>query len=77
MRGESLLRVVWSACGLDGSRHGDGQRDRRFTTSGLSAGVDLAVSDSMVLGVSFDWSLQRRDGGWRPECGSKGPTSSK
>ena len=51
---------VWTAGALDwGRRDADGQRDYRFTTSGLSAGVDMAVSDSVILGAGVGYGHDR------------------
>ncbi|KQY75373.1 hypothetical protein ASD25_12625 [Brevundimonas sp. Root1423] len=51
---------VWTAGAVDwGRRDADGQRDYRFTTSGLSAGLDAAVSDGVVLGAGVGYGQDR------------------
>lgn len=51
---------VWTAGAIDwGRRDAEGQRDYRFTTSGLSAGLDVAISDGVVLGVGVGYGQDR------------------
>jgi outer membrane autotransporter protein len=51
---------VWTAGAVDwGRRDAQGQRDYRFSTSGVSAGVDMAVSDRWVAGVGLGYGHDR------------------
>lgn len=51
---------VWTAGSIDwGRRDAEGQRDYRFTTSGLSAGLDMAVADGVVLGGGIGYGNDR------------------
>lgn len=51
---------VWTAGAIDwGRRDAQGQRDYRFSTSGVSAGVDMAVSDRWVAGVGVGYGHDR------------------
>ncbi len=51
---------VWTAGAIDwGRRDAQGQRDYRFSTSGVSAGVDMAVSDRWVAGVGLGYGHDR------------------
>jgi uncharacterized protein YhjY with autotransporter beta-barrel domain len=51
---------VWTAGAIDwGRRDARGQRDYRFSTSGVSGGVDWRLSDRLVLGVGGGYGLDR------------------
>lgn len=51
---------VWTAGAVDwGRRDAQGQRDYRFSTSGVSAGVDMAMSDRWVAGVGLGYGHDR------------------
>ena len=51
---------VWTAGAVDwGRRDAQGQLDYRFSTSGVSAGVDMAVSDRWVAGVGLGYGHDR------------------
>ncbi|WEK58923.1 MAG: Ig-like domain-containing protein [Candidatus Brevundimonas phytovorans] len=51
---------VWTAGAIDwGRRDAQGQRDYRFSTSGVSAGVDMAISDRLIAGVGVGYGHDR------------------
>ncbi|HEY0131784.1 MAG TPA: autotransporter outer membrane beta-barrel domain-containing protein, partial [Allosphingosinicella sp.] len=52
---------LWTAGGIDwGRRDGQtGERDYRFSTSGLSAGADMKVSDTLILGGGLGYGYDR------------------
>lgn len=51
---------VWTAGAVDwGRRDAQGQRDYRFSTSGVSAGVDMVMSDRWVAGVGLGYGHDR------------------
>ncbi|WP_433951704.1 autotransporter domain-containing protein [Brevundimonas bullata] len=55
---------VWTAGAVDwGRRDAQGQRDYRFSTSGVSAGVDMAMSDRWVAGVGLGYGHDRTKAG--------------
>ncbi len=51
---------VWAGGGIDwGRREADGQRDTRFTTSGVSAGVDVKLTDALIVGAGLGYGDDR------------------
>ncbi|WP_428152141.1 putative Ig domain-containing protein [Brevundimonas sp.] len=61
---------VWAGGSLDwGHRDADGLRDTRFSTSGLSAGVDMKVTDALILGGGVGY------GGDHATVGDRGTAS--
>ena len=51
---------VWTAGAIDwGRRDARGQRDYRFSTSGISGGVDVKLSEQLVVGVGAGYGLDR------------------
>ena len=51
---------VWAGGGIDwGRRDAEGQRDTRFTTSGVSAGADVKVSDDLIVGAGIGYGEDR------------------
>jgi uncharacterized protein YhjY with autotransporter beta-barrel domain len=52
---------VWAAGGIDWGRRDatTGTRDYRFSTSGVSAGSDLKLSDSLIVGVGAGYGFDR------------------
>lgn len=51
---------VWAAGAIDwGRRDVDHQRDTRFTTSGVSAGVDVKVSNNLIIGAGLGYGEDR------------------
>lgn len=55
---------VWTAGAIDwGHRDGRGKRDYRFSTSGVSGGVDWKLSDRLVLGLGLGYGHDRTEVG--------------
>jgi uncharacterized protein YhjY with autotransporter beta-barrel domain len=59
--GKPSIIGVWAAGGVDWGRRdaATGARDYRFSTSGVSAGSDLKLSDSLVVGVGAGYGFDR------------------
>ena len=50
----------WTAGSVDwGRQDAEGQRDYRFTTQGVTAGLDVRVSDSLILGGGLGYGEDR------------------
>lgn len=56
---------VWAAGGIDWGRRdaSTGARDYRFTTSGVSAGSDVRISDTLVVGLGAGYGFDRTEVG--------------
>lgn len=50
----------WTAGSVDWGRHdADGQRDYRFTTQGVTAGLDVRINDSLIIGGGLGYGEDR------------------
>lgn len=58
--GEASPVGLWASGGVNwGRRDASGRRDDRFTTSGLTAGVDWRVSDTLIVGAGVGYGRDR------------------
>ena len=79
LRDAAFVGGVWTAGAVDwGRRDAQGQRDYRFSTSGVSAGVDMAMSDRWVAGVGLGygdgWGGVKIPDEWRVDESNGAPT---
>lgn len=60
--GEPSALGIWAAGSIDwGRQNAAGQRDYRFTTQGVTVGVDMAISDTLIVGGGVGYGYDRTE----------------